>query len=389
MTRFTPRPFDERELALAREIALAHFGVRALDGPALVHEIRRVSALYNAGEAPPPGDTPALCARLRFFLPRDAPKLHRPLAELARVEAFPRRVSLRVLDLGAGLGTSTLGLARFLLASGAAQRVEGDAVDRDGDALAIARRVWDRAEAWRAVPMAMRTHARDLARLDPVALHPPYDVVLLGLVWSEMEADPGEAAAAARCLAWLATILPLVAPDGVLVIVEPALRPRARVLQRVRDVLAQAGGPPYVFAPCVRTGPCPLLARARDWCHDRVPGALSPGLALLARDAGLREEDLTYSYLTLHMQARTLREISTGPVCRVVGGPRWSKGKREWAVCGDGALSRLRCLDRDASANEAALDALGRGDVVLIPGGVDGRATSLRIGPAARVERLS
>jgi hypothetical protein len=39
-------------------------------------------------------------------------------------------------------------------------------------------------------------------------------------------------------------------------------------LLAVRDLLV-AGGL-FVVAPCFFQGPCPALARERDWCHDAV-----------------------------------------------------------------------------------------------------------------------
>lgn len=369
------------------ELARECFGRDVVEGVALAHEVRRVSDLYNAGRAPEPGDARALCARLRFFLPRDLPKLDGPLAELARVGAFPRRETLRVLDLGAGVGTSTLGLARFAAARDAAARLDVDAIDRDRAALAIAARVWERSRAWGGVPIVARSLAMDLTRLNRARLRPPYDVVLLGLVLGELAGSVGEEAAAADQFARLAEIVPCVAEDGVLVILEPALRRRSRVLHRVRDALAHSPVPPYVFAPCVRRGDCPMLARERDWCHEEVPLALSPALAALARAAGLRDRDLTYSYLTLHMRARSLREIGPASLLRVVGGPLRSKGKVELLVCGDVPALRLRRLDREAGPANAAFGALARGDVIALGDADESDASVWRVGAGTRVDR--
>ena len=377
-------------MAVVAAVAREHFGRETLDGAVLAAEVQRLSALYNAGRAPESGDARALCARLRFFMPRDLPKLDGPLAELAQVDAFPERDSLRVLDLGAGVGTSTLALARFAARTGIAARLEVDAVDHDTGALALARRVWARAGDWGGVPITARPIAMDLARPVRARLNRAYDVVLLGLVWNELardEPEEPEERAAERHLAWLAEITPLVADDGVLVIVEPALRQQTRILHRVRDALARRPGPPHVFAPCVRRGDCPMLARERDWCHELVPSALPATLAALARMAGLREHDLTYSYLTLHMQARSLREVAPVPLLRVVGGPLRTKGKRELFVCGDVDATRVRLLDRDATMANAVFDVLGRGDVVTIAGDVP-TSDAWRVRDETRVVRF-
>jgi SAM-dependent methyltransferase len=377
----------ERDVAAVAAIAREHFGGHAVEGAALAAEVRRVSKLYNAGRAPITGDPGALRARLCFYFLRDLPKLDRPFAELGRVDALPRRDVLRVLDLGAGVGTSTLALARFVARHRPAARVEVDAVDRDAAALALARRIWSRAEAWGGAPIDARTIAMDLSRLEARRLRPPYDVTLLALVWNELSPGEDEDRAAARHLAWLDGVMPWLAEDGVLVILEPALRRETRVLQRVRDRLARAPGQPYVFAPCVRRGDYPMLARARDWCHERVPLALPETLAALARDAGLREQDLTYSYLTLHMQPRSLRELAREPLWRIVGGPLRSKGKRELLVCGDATAGRARRLDRDASPDNAVFEELTRGDLASITGAEES-GDVVRVGAATRVGRV-
>jgi hypothetical protein len=58
------------------------------------------------------------------------------------------------------------------------------------------------------------------------------------------------------------------------------------VLHAVRDQLAARASSPFVFAPCVRAGSCPMLVRARDYCHERLPCDLPPSLAQVANVAG-------------------------------------------------------------------------------------------------------
>src|SRR5687768_9375882 len=96
----------------------------------LADAVRRVSLAYRREAGSPAElmrDRDAIDARLAFFLPRDLPKLIAPLRELAAAAALPQRERVRVLDLGAGLGTSGLGAAAFLLGADHAQHVHIDA----------------------------------------------------------------------------------------------------------------------------------------------------------------------------------------------------------------------------------------------------------------------
>ncbi|HEX6241923.1 MAG TPA: hypothetical protein VFZ61_13535, partial [Polyangiales bacterium] len=112
------------------------------------------------------------------------------------------------------------------------------------------------------------------------------------------------------------------------------------------------------------SGPCPMLANERDWCHEALDYALPPALVPVARAAGLRFEGLSYAALVL---TRTPRFAQPGDALwRIVSDPRKSKGKLEYFGCGDAGHQRLTRLDRDESAVNAAFDGLRRGDVVEV-----------------------
>jgi len=78
-------------------------------GEPLAAQVGRVSELYTSQRHAMDGASGALAARLRFFLPRDLAKVAGPLGELGR--ALPAGPRWRILDVGAGLGTTTLGVA--------------------------------------------------------------------------------------------------------------------------------------------------------------------------------------------------------------------------------------------------------------------------------------
>jgi hypothetical protein len=170
------------------------------------------------------------------------------------------------------------------------------------------------------------------------------------------------------------------------------LRETSRALHAVRDQLATRTEPPFVFAPCLhREIGCPMLRRERDFCHERVRCELPEPLATLARNAGLRDTDLTYSYLTLHHAPRSLLELSRtiepGLLLRAVSGSLPSKGKIELWLCGEMVAPRGMRLDRHASDENAAFELAGRGTVLRIdPADCGEDGSRLRIGPTTRVD---
>lgn len=347
----------------------------------LAPKVTELSRAYNAGLAggahgPAAGRNLPLEARIAFSFARDVPKGAAAVRELVATGALavPEDRPLRILDLGAGLGAMTWGIVRALEASGARGGVEALLVDEDEAALAAARSIADHARAKlgeRPLSLTVRTRSERLRRALPVAAA---DVVVLGQVLCELDhalaPDARVAEHAALLDDWLQRT---VAPGGVLVVVEPALRERTRHLLAVRDRLL-ATSAAAVFAPCLHAAPCPILATPDAWCHDDLPVDLPSWLVPLARASGLRFQGLTFSYLVLRRRGAdvpaTLGERLDPPDpsrvrLRVVSSLLRTKGKTELFGCTEGAdLVRLRRLDREASDASAAWDDLSRGDVV-------------------------
>ncbi|MDB4941479.1 MAG: Methyltransferase [Labilithrix sp.] len=350
---------------------------------ALAPKLRELSQAYNQGLA---GDQARvkvpLDARIAFSFARDVPKGAGAVRELVATGALavpPEGRALRIVDLGAGLGAMTWGIARALAAR--ADRpfaVEALLVDEDAAALAAAVALGAEAETrlGGAVTMTLRTRTERLAKGMTL---PEADVVVLGQVFSEMDVGLDPEARAARHADLLADLLSrVVAPDGALVIVEPALRARTRHLHAVRDRLAARGV--TVFAPCLHAAGCPMLATEGDWCHEDLAVDLPSWLVPLARAAGLRWQGLTFAHLVLRRDGRTL--LGSAPAAgprrgqrhlRVVSELMVSKGKAEIFGCTTaGERVRLRRLDRDAKLTgpgapaTQAWSALGRGDLVTL-----------------------
>ena len=354
----------ERVMARLEAWASVASPAREQDMGALIEATRRVSEGYTArrgelGERAR-GDA-AYRARAHFYLPRDGAKVVKPLWELALNGQLPGGDTLRVLDIGAGLGSTSLGVAATYaeLHGEAMPELRVDAWEVDEGALRIQRRIVNAAR--RDVRLNVDAHARDLR--DGAPPRGVYDLVVMGLVLNEL----GESSEAlgARLLGLCSALR----PGGALIVIEPALREPSRALQEIRDGL-RSDAPPYVFAPCPHAGPCPLLARKRDWCHEDLPVALPPSLAKIAKGAGLRFERLTYAYLTLRNEpgdvGTRLRESERDrTTLRVVSGAIRTKGKIERHLCFEGG-GLVRRLDREATEANAWFAESSRGDIVAV-----------------------
>jgi hypothetical protein len=243
-------------------------------------------------------------------------------------------------------------------------------------------------------------HNLDLA--NPAAMAPlggGYDLVvaahLLNELYLEWPAPERPARLARLVRAWADALL---APAGLVVLIEPALRETSRDLLQVRDRLLATAGL-RVVAPCFIQGPCPALERERDWCHDAAP-------------AVERRRRVDFSYLVLAWDhdagAEARAGMGTGTragdagddrmLFRVVSDPLGEKGKLRLFVCGPGGRQPLVRLHRHATEANADLGALERGDVARIPilssaagaepGSDDRRPDGVRVGPDWRIERV-
>lgn len=335
------------ELAASRRLPLSADLARL--GPAL----REVSEAYNAGEFRFRWTPERLAARLHFFLPRDQAKVAGALRDVPlSARWLGDGPALEVLDVGAGVGASSLGAVRWLRANGVTRDIQITLRDVDAEALTVAR------EVLAGLP---GVHCRR-----DEAPFPTFDLVLYVQVLVEVAAGRPEPAGDAACVAMLRTSVEALAPGGRVLAVEPALMGTTRRLMRVRDALVVQKT--AVIAPCTHAGPCAMLANPRDWCHDDLPVDLPPWLHALARAAGLRWQGLTFARLVL---ARG--PVATPPL-RVVAPPRDSRGRKERQLCGefpDGSSLRwVDRLDKHTTEPNAAFGELRRGDGVhLTPAG--------------------
>lgn len=367
MTRVarTPAVIEDALHAAARaQLPPALLGGAALTA-AVIDRSRRYTSERERLRATGGAAAADLAARALFFTVADAGKLPLVLAELTATRApagWLTGDTLRVLDVGAGCGAMTLGLLGYLAERGWRGAVTATLLDHDAAALAIARAAIATVATALAVPCAVTTCATDVG----AAPRGPFDLVLAGTVINEL----GDGGALVRQL------IGALAPGGVAVVIEPALRATARGLHAIRDAVI-ADGAAVVLAPCTRrAAPCPALADERDWCHDHFPAELPPRARQLAAVTGLRDGDAKFAFLALAHAAAAPPPLAAW---RVIDDPHAPKGKLELTACGDAGWVPVRLLRRHRSSANRALERAHRGDLLAITAPLaDGR---VELGP--------
>jgi len=367
-------PFDavfaypEALLARARTMASAE---AARAGISVAEGVRQLREAYilSRDRIPDVARTKARYVGGPFFVVRDLPKAMSVGYELAARDLLPARRTARVLDLGAGLGTTTFGFARLARMLGTYDALDVDAVDLDAGVLERMRALATPDDDL--VPITLRTHASTLESFLEAGRGSEYDLILVGLALNELASDPE------RRFGLVQKAISRLSNDGCLVVIEPALHETTRALMALRDRLVAARH--EVAVPCTHRCACPMIAAGdRDWCHFELDLALPPPEAAVADAVGLRDERLTFSPLVV-----TKRRTDTVPLHRLVSRPLGSKGKTEAFACGGETLVRLRELDRDARGG--GLSSLRRGTLVrLDPAGSTKEA--LRLGRDAALD---
>jgi hypothetical protein len=347
----------------------------------LAKAVARLSDLYTSGRdalAREQADAAHLAAKREYFLASDAPKVALALDECAaRSEAFARLVALetvRVTDLGAGVGATSTGFLAWLAGARAARgiatpvRVELHAVELGEPAARAYEASVKAAAAAAGMTVALKIEARDFRKFTP----PPSDLILCQTALNELLVGPEHARETVQMVSGWSRAAPLL-------VIEPALKATTRALMALRDALLALGGA-HVVAPCLHQKPCPMRAREGDWCHEaRV---VEPTARVAAIDAIVGRRDGRALYALLATAPGPAPSVHPPNAVRVVTGTLGSRGKTERLVCrGDGELRLMRLLDRETrDGNRLFLDC-DQGAVVRI----EPLPSNDRIGPDVAV----
>ena len=257
----------------------------------------------------------------------------------------------RLLDLGCGVGASTLAAANLLRD----HPLELIAADHAPGALAALRQVFDDCRTlWPTASLA--THVRDV---HDDGIPGTFDLILASFALNEIFPDGDEP----RVERWLRRQLDRLAPGGSLVVVEPAGVATCERLQRLRDRLVRDKHFTIV-APCPHRLPCPMLGANCGFCHDvrswRVPDSVN----LINRRMFRSVHDLKHGLLVVRRAAPAAAPDTPDLLFRMVGPMNRDKARVATdGCCGDGTLRKIEMMTRGLSRTQVdAFAAHERGD---------------------------
>lgn len=354
-----------------------------------IEGVRRLSALFTTGRdgrlADYLADRALRRAYLLYFFPVNYAKVAGLLREMPALPVRP----LRILDVGSGPGTASLAALDHLARLGQTGHHGSEviAVDRNRQALQEAEALWTVLAGGCAEKPAYAFRARhaDAERTDAQApwKQGPFDLVILANSLNELHcsaADP-----VAERVKFLEILLKALAPDGTLMILEPALRGTTRALHHVRDRLV-ADGLATVYSPCLHERPCPALVREDDWCHEERPWTPPAVVREIDRAVGFIKDALKFSYVLLRKDGLTIAARGSD-VYRVVSEVMVMKGDRRVWLCNQEGRPLVGRLEKARSEANAAFDGWHRGAIVRVDR-IERRGAVGRIGSEATVELI-
>jgi len=338
-------------------------------------------------------------AYLAYFLPSNFLKIKTILDEIwlhPNVKGlFPQR--LRILDLGCGPGTQLLGCLDFVSQQlRAPERIECVGVDSLESNLQDAQYLFDRFSAelstsaaglQKASPQfetpcertrwSLETYQGDVSRPLKLKDARPFDFIIMGNVLNEL--FPGDEQRIEKRSRRVATLIQdWLAPNGFLILMEPALRETSRELLRLRDRLLDML-PLTVYGPCVHSRPCPAVAPdcTSDWCHEDHAWQAPWWIRQIDERTGLRKSSLKYSYVVLNQIGLSVRDAALAvtpgdsqalpaqsQLWRVVSETLEERGKAAAYLCGFEGRFRVTRLNKHASPANSDFTSLDRGQVV-------------------------
>ncbi len=333
--------------------------------------VTRLSDLYTTSRAGLSREqvSPAhLAAKCEYFLASDAPKVGFALDEAASRSALFRQLAnqsiVRVIDFGAGVGSTSVGFLAWLASvragNGKTQssvKVELHAIELGAPAARVFERSVRVAAEHCGIELSLRVEARDFFECQA----PEADLILSQTALNELLVEDRHAS---RTL----TLVHAWSKAAPLLIIEPALKGTTRALMQLRDSLLSLGGM-RVVAPCLHQASCPMLSRAGDWCHEARHTERTPRVAAIDQLVTRRDHRALFAYLATEPgSAITPFTPSSAPLTmRICTETLGSRGKSERLVCrSDGEMRMLRLLDREMSASNAPFLNAARGEVIEI-----------------------
>lgn len=152
--------------------------------------------------------------------------------------------------------------------------------------------------------------------------------------------------------------------EGLVILVEPALKAESRKLLKIRSLLSQNKNY-QILTPCIGNQICGAFSDPDDWCHEEVTWWRPPYLKKIEDIVKLDRKSLPFSYLVLTKSNRAIENIlprlkskNFETRSRLVSPTHYIGHLKEFYLCTQNGKWRTR-------AKESVASDLERGDLLL------------------------
>ena len=285
---------------------------------------------------------------------------------------FSKETEFRAIEFGAGVASGACGImaGEKYAPVGLPERGSFALIEQSKTALTVGTKWFDHFCAWVGTSKSARPFHRRLNLTEAWLPNnaPKFHLFVMSFFLNETASDPQ---------AVLDQFIHLcdrhLEEEGLIIIVEPALRLQSRKLLQFRKSLVEHSRvtrgevPLQVLLPCLGHQACGALAKEDDWCHEEVDWWRPPYLRELDSIVGLDRKSLPFSYLVIQKTKRPLEQIlpklegAAEKRYRLVSpSHRLSKKTSEFFICGQDGKRRARYAPENG-----AKDGPDRGDILL------------------------
>lgn len=308
-----------------------------------------------------------------YFMPSNLYRIASIWAELSRLGFQWQGKELRGVEFGAGPASGACGIAagEFFSGVGLSRKGNWALIEQDRPTLTLGSR-WAahyfnhlQFSEWKIKEFTRKIDLK-LGFLPPRA--PKFNLWIMSYFLNELSTPRAELASL-LLKDWTNHL----EQEGIVILVEPALKQQSRrLLELRRELITQAKAQKLdwfqILLPCLGHQNCGALANAEDWCHEDVSWWRPPYFRILDDLVGLDRKSLPFSYLVITKSNRPRTEILPALVAKTTHrlvSPAHSEGQDlEFFLCGQEGKRRARIRPKEGAAINPE-DGLERGDILL------------------------
>jgi len=413
MQRISERIYHEKDLRLSN----GSFVHRGNNPQKIAHGIELLSELYTRRRSELHQkllqDDELRAAYLLYFLPANLRKSRQILKEIWMHPQVPPlfRSSLRILDLGCGPGSMLLGFLDFLIdlpyLPNQVEFYAIDALEKNLEDVRYFGEWWisqffaDTDERSGRGKIALHCNRWDIRKPLKLPDREAFHFILIGNILNELFREESDRVKK-RYQIISSLVEQWLAPEGFLIIMEPALKETSRDLLLLRNELIKRNGL-NVYAPCVHNIPCPAVASGNrnDWCHEDRSWEPPRNLQDIDRRLVNAGDGLKYSYVVLSRQGISVASTAMlswggagGPIpkkpqlWRVVSERMKERGESGVFLCGISGREKTTRLSKHSSSANGAFEDLKRGQVIATHQLIQTKPKDWRVEPETEVRIL-